>query len=223
MSCWRCCCKFAVASPPLTPPPPHPHPLFPNVCHQMAYADYPLTPDYDIRRGTLVFPSINAANMQGWPEAHRFDPERMGPERKEDITYAKNYLTFGYGPHYCVGEWPPWVLRGNRRRAGGAAGLPPRLPIPFLVTPHPCFPFAPFLPFPVAPHPLPACPPAPPLTPRTHTLAGKEYAVNQLVLFLAILSTECDWTRQRTPNSDKMQCEGGGGAVGVGRGGGGLR
>lgn len=33
---------------------------------QMAYADYPLTDEYAIRRGTLVFPSINAANMQVW-------------------------------------------------------------------------------------------------------------------------------------------------------------
>lgn len=31
---------------------------------QMAYTDYPLTQEYSIPRGTLVFPSINAANMQ---------------------------------------------------------------------------------------------------------------------------------------------------------------
>ncbi|EFN57366.1 hypothetical protein CHLNCDRAFT_30281 [Chlorella variabilis] len=103
---------------------------------QMAYADYPLTEQYDIPRGTLVFPSINAANMQGFPDAERFDPDRMGPERKEDIVHAKNFLTFGYGPHYCV---------------------------------------------------------------------GKEYAINQLVLFLAITSLGADWTRTRTPDSDKMK------------------
>jgi hypothetical protein len=56
----------------------------------------------------------------------------MGPERKEDIAHAKNFLTFGYGPHYCV---------------------------------------------------------------------GKEYAINQLTLFLAIVSLEADWTRTRTPDS----------------------
>jgi cytochrome P450 family 710 subfamily A protein len=74
--------------------------------------------------------------LQGWPEPERFDPDRMGPERKEDILHAKNFLTFGYGPHYCV---------------------------------------------------------------------GKEYAINQLVLFLAILSLEVDWTRTRTTDSDKMK------------------
>ena len=31
---------------------------------QMAYADYPLSDEYSIPKGTLVFPSINAANMQ---------------------------------------------------------------------------------------------------------------------------------------------------------------
>ncbi|PSC76027.1 cytochrome P450 [Micractinium conductrix] len=103
---------------------------------QMAYTDYPLTEEYSIPKGTLVFPSINAACMQGFPEAHKFDPDRMGPQRKEDILHAKNYLVFGHGPHYCV---------------------------------------------------------------------GKEYAVNQLVLFLSIISLECDWDRKRTPKSDDMQ------------------
>lgn len=30
---------------------------------------------------------------------------------------------------------------------------------------------------------------------------GKEYAINQLVLFLSITSLECEWDRQRTPQS----------------------
>lgn len=42
------------------------------------------------------------------------------------------------------------------------------------------------------------CSPAyhPPIAP-----AGKEYAINQLVLFLAIASLACDWTRTRTDKS----------------------
>lgn len=37
--------------------------------------------------------------------------------------------------------------------------------------------------------------------------AGKEYAINQLVLFLSIVSLECDWERTRTPQSDDLKCE----------------
>lgn len=31
--------------------------------------------------------------------------------------------------------------------------------------------------------------------------AGKEYAINQLVLFLSVVSLECEWERRRTPQS----------------------
>ena len=31
---------------------------------------------------------------------------------------------------------------------------------------------------------------------------GKEYAINQLVTFLSLLSTTCDWSRRRTDKSD---------------------
>ena len=38
-----------------------------------------------------------------------------------------------------------------------------------------------------------------------HYCVGKEYAINQLVCYLAILSTTCDWTRRRTEDSDKWK------------------
>lgn len=37
-----------------------------------------------------------------------------------------------------------------------------------------------------------------------HYCVGKEYAINHLVTFLAIVSTSADWTRTRTENSDKI-------------------
>lgn len=101
---------------------------------QLALCDYPLTPEFTVPKGSLVMPSINAVAMQGFADAEAFDPERFAPERQEDIKHAKHCLTFGHGPHYCV---------------------------------------------------------------------GKEYAINQLTLFLALLSTACDWERRRTPDSDK--------------------
>lgn len=103
---------------------------------QMTYGSYKLTEDYTLPKGTLVFPSVNAACLQDFTKPLEFDPDRFGPHRKEDIVHAKNYLVFGAGPHYCV---------------------------------------------------------------------GKEYATNQLVTFLSIMSTSCDWTRRRTPDSDKWK------------------
>lgn len=41
---------------------------------------------------------------QGFSNPSAFDPDRFSPERKEDIKYQKNFLTFGHGPHYCVGK-----------------------------------------------------------------------------------------------------------------------
>ena len=42
--------------------------------------------------------------MQGFSDPSKFDPDRFNTERKEDIKYQKNFLTFGHGPHYCVGK-----------------------------------------------------------------------------------------------------------------------
>lgn len=42
-----------------------------------------------------------------------------------------------------------------------------------------------------------------PLYASTHA-AGKEYAINQLVLFLSIVSLECEWERERTPQSGEL-------------------
>jgi cytochrome P450 family 710 subfamily A protein len=38
-----------------------------------------------------------------------------------------------------------------------------------------------------------------------HYCVGKEYAINQLVAFLAIMSTSADWDRRRTERSDEWQ------------------
>ena len=62
---------------------------------QMAYSNYPLTEEYSIPKGTLVFPSINAANMQGFTDGHRFDPDRFGPG-------ARMPCPLGWGERSCL-------------------------------------------------------------------------------------------------------------------------
>ena len=42
--------------------------------------------------------------MEGFTEPFKFDPERMSAERQEHVHFADNFLTFGTGPHMCVGR-----------------------------------------------------------------------------------------------------------------------
>uniref|UniRef100_A0A7S0V0I1 C-22 sterol desaturase n=1 Tax=Polytomella parva TaxID=51329 RepID=A0A7S0V0I1_9CHLO len=60
--------------------------------------------NYTAPKGTLLIPSLWGASLQGYENAAEFDPDRFGPERKEDVKYAGNFLVFGHGPHYCVGK-----------------------------------------------------------------------------------------------------------------------
>ncbi|GJQ13956.1 hypothetical protein GpartN1_g5747.t1 [Galdieria partita] len=102
---------------------------------QNAMGNVPLTDNVTVPKGSFVMPSIWSSCMQGFPNAYKFDPDRMSPERQEDIKYRQNYLTFGIGPHVCV---------------------------------------------------------------------GREYAVNNLIAFLALISTECNFQRYRTKKSDDI-------------------
>ncbi|KAK4536809.1 hypothetical protein CDCA_CDCA09G2834 [Cyanidium caldarium] len=76
----------------------------PTLVPQVAMRNIPLTDTYTVPRGTLVIPSLWAACMEGFPEPGKFDPERMMPERQEDLKYRKHFMTFGCGPHACVGR-----------------------------------------------------------------------------------------------------------------------
>lgn len=91
---------------------------------------------YTAPKGCVVFSSISAACREDFTNPDTFDPDRMGPERQEDIKHCANYLVFGAGKHRCT---------------------------------------------------------------------GKEYAINLMVVFLAVLSTRCTWTRRRTAKSDEIE------------------
>jgi cytochrome P450 len=60
---------------------------------------------YRLPRGSLVIlsPYVTQRDPRWFPEPERFDPDRFGPGRAEQIPdYA--YFPFGAGPHVCVGN-----------------------------------------------------------------------------------------------------------------------
>jgi cytochrome P450 family 710 subfamily A protein len=72
---------------------------------QLAAADFALADGVVAPKGSLVIPSLMASvwSGQGFPKGDVFDPDRMGPERGEKERFKKHNLTFGCGPHACVG------------------------------------------------------------------------------------------------------------------------
>ncbi|GAB2228686.1 hypothetical protein Droror1_Dr00022809 [Drosera rotundifolia] len=77
-----------------------PAPMLPHI----AAADFALTENFTIHKGTLVFPSLFDSSFQGFTEADRFDPDRFLELRGEDKMFKRNFLVFGAGAHQCVGQ-----------------------------------------------------------------------------------------------------------------------
>lgn len=90
---------------------------------------------YEVKKGSVILPSIWCSSFQGYTNPYTFDPDRFSPERAEHIKYSKNWLVFGAGPHLCL---------------------------------------------------------------------GKEYAMNHLTTFTAILASEYDWTHTVTATSEEI-------------------
>jgi sterol 22-desaturase len=66
--------------------------------------DFPVTDTYTISKGSMIVPTI-------WPATHDQDayddPETFNPDRwivGDAETQSKNWLVFGTGPHYCLGQ-----------------------------------------------------------------------------------------------------------------------
>lgn len=70
----------------------------------MAKKPVKISEDYTAPTGTLIIPSIWSSNRVGFPDPENFDPERFNSERMEHIKYDRNFLTFGAGPHACLGQ-----------------------------------------------------------------------------------------------------------------------
>ena len=65
---------------------------------------YPLTDTYTAPKGSMVVPSVYPAlhDPEAYPDPERFDPERWISGTADQQT--KNWLVFGTGPHYCIGQ-----------------------------------------------------------------------------------------------------------------------
>lgn len=65
---------------------------------------FPITETYTAPKGSMVIPSCWPAlhDAEAYPNPHTFDPERWITGDAE--TKTKNWLVFGTGPHYCLGQ-----------------------------------------------------------------------------------------------------------------------
>jgi C-22 sterol desaturase len=66
--------------------------------------DFPVTEGYTVKKGSMIIPSVWPAthDPEAYPNPDSFDPERWitGDAEKQ----VKNWLVFGTGPHYCLGQ-----------------------------------------------------------------------------------------------------------------------
>ncbi|KAJ9143978.1 Cytochrome P450 61 [Coniochaeta hoffmannii] len=71
----------------------------------MVKKDFPITPDYTVPKGSMVVPTTYMAlrDPDVYENPDEFDPERYYSGDAE-VKGAKNYLVFGTGPHYCLGQ-----------------------------------------------------------------------------------------------------------------------
>jgi sterol 22-desaturase len=70
----------------------------------MVKKDFPITENYILKKGSMVIPSVwpSTHDPEAYPNPDSFDPERWitGDADKQ----SKNWLVFGTGPHYCLGQ-----------------------------------------------------------------------------------------------------------------------
>jgi C-22 sterol desaturase len=66
--------------------------------------DFPITENYTLPKGSMIIPSVWPAthDPDAYPNPDSFDPDRWIAGDAEKA--AKNFLVFGTGPHYCLGQ-----------------------------------------------------------------------------------------------------------------------
>nr|BAC01140.1 sterol C-22 desaturase [Symbiotaphrina buchneri]BAC01142.1 sterol C-22 desaturase [Symbiotaphrina buchneri] len=65
---------------------------------------FPITDSYAVPKGSMIIPTTYPAlhDPEAYPSPDTFDPERWITGDAENQT--KNWLVFGTGPHYCLGQ-----------------------------------------------------------------------------------------------------------------------
>ena len=70
----------------------------------VAKKDFPVTPDYTLKKGSMIIPALWPAthDPEAYPNPDSFEAERWitGDADKQ----VKNWMVFGTGPHYCIGQ-----------------------------------------------------------------------------------------------------------------------
>jgi C-22 sterol desaturase len=66
---------------------------------------FPITPEYTVPKGAMIIPTTYMAlrDPDVYENPDEFDPERYYTGDAEEKG-SKNYLVFGTGPHYCLGQ-----------------------------------------------------------------------------------------------------------------------
>lgn len=66
---------------------------------------FPITDTYTVPKGSMLIPTTYMAlhDPEVYPNPDYYDPERYFSGDAE-VKGAKNYLVFGTGPHYCLGQ-----------------------------------------------------------------------------------------------------------------------
>lgn len=67
---------------------------------------FPLDDKYTVPKGSMVIPSFwnSLHDKEVYPEPDNFKPERWLEEGDPAQSHPKNYIVFGSGPHYCIGQ-----------------------------------------------------------------------------------------------------------------------
>ena len=70
----------------------------------MVKKSFPITDSYTVPKGSMVVPTVYPAlhDPEAYPSPETFDPDRWITGNAEKAT--KNWLVFGTGPHYCLGQ-----------------------------------------------------------------------------------------------------------------------